>query len=119
MYDISIENISCYAFHGCLEEESIIGGYFSVDVHIECDLREAILSDNLLHTIDYTMIHQVVKNEMSIASKLIEHVAGRIAKQLIAESKRIKKVMVVIRKKNPPVNGFIADAIVRVELTSE
>ena len=32
MYKIYVENIRCYSYHGCLEEETVIGGNYVVDV---------------------------------------------------------------------------------------
>ncbi len=119
MYDISIEGINCYAYHGCLQEENRIGGNFSVDVHLNCDLSTAIESDELAQTIDYCFIHDVVREEMSITSKLIEHVAGRIAKRLLKEEERIAQVTVLVHKYNPPVNGFIGKASVRVSVQKD
>ena len=32
MYKIYVENIRSYSYHGCLEEETVIGGNYVVDV---------------------------------------------------------------------------------------
>ena len=81
-HTIKIEGIECYAYHGCLEEEAKIGGHFSVDVTLHLDLTKAIATDELSETADYVAIHNLVREQMNIRSKLIEHVAGRILQQL-------------------------------------
>ena len=35
---IRIEDIRCFAYHGCMEEEGVIGTVFSVDVELKADL---------------------------------------------------------------------------------
>lgn len=111
---LKIQNIECFAFHGCLEEESIIGGKFSVDIVIEYDFSKAFLTDALNDTIDYSIIYKIVTDEMMIASQLIEHVANRIRIKLIEKYSAIINLKVMVTKFNPPVNGFIEKVSVEV-----
>jgi len=111
---LKIEGISCYAFHGCMEEETRIGGHFSVDVIINMDLSIAVTTDQLSYTADYADIHTIVQKEMAIPSKLIEHVAGRIAFKIKEKYSGAEKISVFVSKFNPPVNGFIQKAVVEV-----
>lgn len=104
---ISVEGIECYARHGCLEEETLIGGLFSVDVHLEADLSEAIQSDNLSDTIDYVIVNKIVTEQMAIPSRLIEHVAGRIFRELKSAFAGVETITLKINKFNPPVNGNV------------
>ncbi len=113
---LHISNIECYSYHGCLKEESIIGGRFSVDVIILDDFSKAVLSDDLNDTADYVLIHQIVRDEMDIASQLIEHVSGRILKRLSDVYSKARNITVIIKKYNPPVNGQIGAAIFQVSL---
>ena len=81
-HSISVENIKLYAYHGCLEEEGLIGGQYSIDVFIETEFTEAAEKDDLSQTIDYVWVNQIVKEEMAIRSKLIETVGQRIINRL-------------------------------------
>ena len=110
---IKIEGIECYAYHGCLEEEAKIGGHFSVDVILHLDLTKAITTDELSETADYVVIHTIVREQMNIRSKLIEHVAGRILEQLKSKY-TTATIEVTVTKFNPPVNGQIKKASVIV-----
>lgn len=112
---ISIEGIECYAFHGCLEEEAVIGGYYLTDVYIHADVNRAFISDKLDDTVDYVMVHEVVRREMAVRSNLIEHVASRILNAIEREIKSHKKIQVRVTKINPPVNGQAGCASVLVE----
>jgi 7,8-dihydroneopterin aldolase/epimerase/oxygenase len=113
---LTIENIECHSYHGCLNEEAIIGGRFSIDVTIEADFTKAIETDELSYAADYVVIHNLVREEMNIPSKLIEHAAGRILKRLADTYRLSQNITVTIKKYNPPVNGSIGIAILKVSL---
>ncbi len=104
---ISFSNLSYYAYHGCLEEEAIIGGNFLVDINIFTDYSAAAKNDVLSLTVDYCDVHEIVKAQMMIRSKLIENVAYRIAEALKSKLKNIERVEVRVTKITPPVNGDV------------
>ena len=107
MGKIEVKNIRIYAFHGCLAEEAIIGSDYSVDVNVIADLSMAAISDNLEDTIDYVQINRIVKEEMKIRSKLLEHVAKRILDRIFLENNLVKEIRVCIAKLNPPIGGDV------------
>lgn len=109
---IKINNIKLYAFHGCLEEEALIGGNYIVDIEIFTDYSLAAKNDDLTKTVDYCDVYQIVKREMKIRSKLIEHAAERIANALKKEIDGIDKVNVQLTKIAPPVNGDVGSVSV-------
>ena len=113
---VTLENIQLYAYHGCLDEESLIGQNYRVDVYITTDYAEAAQTDDLSKTVDYAEVYAIVKREMAIRSKLIEHVARRICEALASEIKRIEKCEVKLTKYNPPVNGMVGNASVTWEI---
>ena len=104
---ISVEGIECYAYHGCMEEEAVIGQRYCVDVVFEFDFEKAIKTDNLEDTIDYSEVNKIVLTQMAIRSKLIEHVAGRIMAALEKKFPSVNNIKVAVTKFNPPVNGNI------------
>lgn len=107
MESIHLENMEFYAFHGCHKEERIVGGHFMVDLYVEADLSKPMESDDLNDTINYQAIYRIVKEQMSIKSHLLEHLAKRILDILHKEFPNIKKSFVKISKLNPPVGGKI------------
>jgi len=114
MSTITISNIRCYSFHGCLKEEAIIGAEYIVDISIETDTTEAERSDDLSKTVDYVDVFEIVKREMRVRSNLIEHVTKRIAETLLVEIIRIDEVRVCVTKIAPPLNGDVSQASVTV-----
>jgi len=111
---INVTGIKLYAYHGCLEEEAVIGANYIVDVCIETDFQKAERTDDLSETVDYVVVYNIVKSQMAIRSKLIEHVAGRIAEVLIRELPEMEKVNVTVTKLNPPMNGDVKEVSVTV-----
>ena len=111
---INVNGIKIYAFHGCLEEEAIIGGQYVVDVKIETDFSEAEISDDLTKTVYYVTVYNIVKAQMSIRSTLNEHAAGNIARALIKQIPAIQHVEVKVTKINPPMNGEVKEVSVMV-----
>jgi len=112
---IEVNGIKLYAFHGCLEEEAKIGGHYIVDVALTTDFQEAIETDDLTKTICYVDINTIVKEEMAIRSKLIEHVGGRIFQRIKNELENIHWLQVKIIKICPPINGDVANCTIVIE----
>lgn len=104
---ITVEGIKCYAYHGCLDEEAIIGGKYSVDVYVEADVSKSFETDNLHDTVDYSMITDIVLKEMAVRSKLIEHACKRVVDKLVLYIKEYEKISVRVTKFHPPVNGNV------------
>lgn len=102
---IQIENMEFYAYHGCYEEERVVGNRFIVDVQIETDLSRAAVTDSINDTLNYQMAYNTIKAEMSIKSHLLEHVAARILDKLYSTFSSIEKATVKVSKMNPPMGG--------------
>jgi dihydroneopterin aldolase len=68
-------------------------------------------SDQLVHAVDYVLVHAIVREEMAIPSALIEHVAARIMKRLKAQFSNVAHFTVSVTKYNPPVNGQLGEAV--------
>jgi len=109
---ILVTGIKCYAYHGCLEEEEIIGGNYIVDLEIETDFEKAASTDELSETVDYVDVYEIVKVQMGIRSKLIEHVAKRIHDSLKKEIPPIKSASVKVTKLNAPIPGDVQEVSV-------
>lgn len=104
---IVLENISIYAYHGCLEEESKIGSEYLLDLKVWGDFSKSALSDNLEDTIDYVLLCKIVKKEMHIRSKLLENVGKRILKSISDTLPKVKKAEIRISKINPPIGAHV------------
>lgn len=113
MATISVLGIRAYAYHGCLQEETKIGSDYEINVTIEYDIKQSSDSDDLRHTLDYVSINAIVMEEMSVASKLLEHVVVRILEKIIEKHPKISCAEVSVAKKNPPINGDVRQVVVK------
>tara|TARA_E500000075_G_scaffold128472_1_gene135141 strand:- start:27 stop:473 length:447 start_codon:yes stop_codon:yes gene_type:complete len=104
---ISVNNAWFYSFHGCLSEESIVGGEYLVNASVEFDTSAAEKDDSLERTVDYVAVYNAIKKEMDTPSKLLEVVVERIIFSINKLDKKIITVDVSIKKINPPVGGCV------------
>ena len=109
---IHVTGIKVYAYHGCLDEEARIGSDYQVDIELHTDFSVAAETDDLTLTIDYVTVNTVVKEEMAIRSKLIEHAGKRILDRLHADCPRLDRAVVTVAKMNPPINGNVTSVSV-------
>ena len=113
---IFLNRVRLYAFHGVAEQERSVGAWFTVSVRIQYNISRAMETDSVDDTISYADVLQVVKREMAQMSKLLEHVAGRIARAVIAEFPGVEAVKVTVVKENPPMGANCDGAGVEVEV---
>ncbi len=104
---IELVNMEFYAYHGCFREEQIIGNKFTVTLTVETDLDTPSVTDELGDAVNYQELYKLVKQEMEINSKLLEHVAKRIIVSIHDSFPVIKRITVAISKLNPPVGGKV------------
>ncbi len=111
---ISLEGMEFFAYHGCFSEEQIIGTRFVVDLYINTNTSEAEESDKLSKTINYQEVYLLVKEQMAIKSKLLEHVGRRILNAVLEIHPEIEFAEVKVSKMNPPLGGKIGNVSVRI-----
>jgi len=107
MSKITLENMEFHAFHGCLEHEQTLGNTFLVSVGMELDTSLAGKTDELEQTLNYQLVYDVLKREMEIRSKLIEHIGQRILDSILNSFPQISEVNVKLSKLNPPLGGKV------------
>lgn len=116
MGKVQLENIKAYAHHGCLQEETNIGSDYLVNVSVKTNLLKASISDQLKDTVDYVHINKIVKQEMAMPSKLLEHVAKRIIDRIFSELPTVEKAKISVSKINPPINGDVEKVTISLNL---
>lgn len=112
---IRLTNIRVFTNHGCLIEEAKIGSDYRVDLEIKADLRKSAETDELADTVDYVHLNRIVKEEMAIRSKLLEHVAKRIVVRVFEELPMVSRILLEVSKINPPIGGDVQQVTVVME----
>ena len=116
---IYLRNVRFHAFHGVLPQEGIVGNDYLVYLVLDYDFSSAMKTDDLQGTINYAEVYQKVREEMAVPSKLLEHVAGRIAHRLFSDFLEIQKLQLSITKVNPPMGADSDGAGVEVVLIND
>lgn len=108
---IRIKNAVFYAYHGAFQDEQNLGGRFEVDIDMYCDFGTAAKSDKLELTVDYEKVYADVKRLVEGKKYyLIEALAYKIADGILNDFDTVKKLVIRVRKNNPPVRG-VMDAV--------
>lgn len=104
-----------HAFHGCLEFEQQLGNTFVVSISMELNTDQAGKTDNLDDTLNYQLVYDVVREQMEIQSKLIEHLGQRILDSVFERFPQITKLNVKLSKQNPPLGGKVERVTIELE----
>ena len=112
MGKIILNEIRVYAFHGCMEEEKKIGSDYIVNLEVETDMINPAKTDDIVDAVDYVSLNKIVKEEMSVSSKLLEHVAQRIIDRVLKKFSEVESVVVSVAKQNPPIGGDVGEVCV-------
>ena len=109
---VHLKGVECYAYHGCMAEEALVGTKFITDVTIAFDFTQAAREDNLALTADYVTIANIIHHEMAIRSNVIEQVLMRIVRAIEAHYPGHNGLKVCVKKLNPPAGYQVPEVAV-------
>lgn len=92
----------------------LIGSDYRVDLEVSTDLSKPAVSDQLSETVDYVHLNNIIKEEMTVRSNLLEHVAKRIIDRILTEIPEVSEVEVEVSKINPPIGGDVESVSVKL-----
>ena len=111
---IRLEGLRFRALHGVMPQERQVGGDFLVTLRVGYPLATAMVSDDVKDTLDYAALYRLVEREMLLPSKLLEHVAGRIAEAIEKAFPQVSSIDLTLTKLNPPMGADCQGASVEV-----
>lgn len=112
---IGLQAMRFYAYHGVLPQERQVGNYFTVEIEIWADVSKSLTSDALEDTLSYADLYTIIREEMTLPSKLLEHVVGRIARRLFASFAQIDRMIISLKKDNPLFPGELRSSSFTLE----
>ena len=104
---VKVENLKIYAFHGCMDEEKVIGSDYIINMKAMCLVGEKVFNDDITQTVDYVDLARIAKREMAVRSKLLEAVIKRIIDASFKEIDSLEELYVSVSKINPPINADV------------
>ena len=102
---IFLEDLRLFARHGVAEQERQVGNEYRVDVRLRTDIARAARTDDVADTVNYAEVYYLIRREMDCPSCLLEHVAGRMCRSLLAQFPTVSEVQLTLRKRNPPMGA--------------
>jgi len=115
MGSIALEQLEFFAYHGVSSEERKIGNRYSVNLMVKMNFSGTKRDDSIIHTVDYEKLYRIVKSEMKIPTKLLEHLAYRMVRRVFVKFPEVSAVEVQVSKFNPPIGGTCHKATVTVK----
>lgn len=111
---VRLNNMEFFGRHGCLEQEQRDGNWFRVDLAYDYDMRKAARTDALEDAVDYSQIYELIREEMDIPARLLEHLASRILDRITDRFPMIEYAELTVTKRNPPLDGRVESTSVTV-----
>lgn len=100
---IFIKNLQVYGNHGLLPEETSLGQIFLVSVDMFADVGAASRTDDIAAAIDYREVARFIIDFVEGRTfKLLETLADRLARDLLAAFPGMEQVTVEIQKPQAP-----------------
>lgn len=116
---VTLNNVRFHAFHGVLPQETAVGADFVVNLRLGYDISRAIQTDDVGDTLNYAEVYELVKHQMDVPSKLLEHVAGRIVDAVRKAYPAITSIDLELTKLNPPMGADCRGAGVEIHLIND
>lgn len=100
-YQVGLEDVRFYAYHGLFSEERVLGNWFVISVQVSKNL-DSISFEDIDQTFDYGLIYSICKEVMTEPVDLLETVAASIANRLKQTFDDLSSYEVHICKEQPP-----------------
>jgi len=111
---IHLRGLEFYAYHGALPEEQVLGQKFLIDMDLFSDLSKAGSSDQVVDTIHYGEVYQVIKacvtqDKYQLIERLAEEITRRVLERFSCTSVRVE-----VHKPQAPIPGIFKDVSVEM-----
>lgn len=111
---LTITGLRLTGYHGVFEQERRDGQVFIVDLEVTLDTTRAAQTDDVAHTLDYSvLLAEVAKRVTGEPVNLIETLAEDIA-QIALHHEEAQAVTVTVHKPDAPVGQLVSDIAVTI-----
>jgi dihydroneopterin aldolase len=108
--DIFIEGLEVYGHHGVADEEKVLGQRLLYDVRLTIDHCPAAYTDDVMDTVDYTEVMDVIVDVVTTKSySLLERLAQMSAEAILRKFP-VDEVWIQVTKPHPPVAMALSSA---------
>ncbi|ACO45124.1 dihydroneopterin aldolase [Deinococcus deserti] len=118
MSRVVLEGLEFHARHGVYDTEAVLGARFVVDVELHYSFAD--IGDDLSEAVNYAVVYAAVKEEVTQQRhQLIEVLAASIARRLLRDEPRLRRVLVRVHKPFAPLPGVFRDVYAELNLEQE
>jgi dihydroneopterin aldolase len=100
-YQVGLEEVRFFAYHGLFPEERIVGNWFILTVQVAKKV-ESISFTTIDQTFDYGVIYCICQEAMAEPVDLLETIASQIANRLKQTFEDLSSYEIHIWKEQPP-----------------
>lgn len=116
---IYIKGARFHAYIGVDEQEQVVGNEYVADLRLRYPISNAILTDDVSHTINYAEVYDLIRKVISRKAKLLEHTAGMMVQELGRAFPKIESIDLKLTKLNPPMGADCEGAGVELHLIND
>ena len=116
---IYLRDLHFHAYHGVEPQERKVGNDYLLSLRLQYPIDAAMLSDNVLDTVNYADVYRIAEQEMQVPSNLRERVAYRMADRIFRRFAFVEAVDIQLTKLNPPMGTNQGGAGVEVHLIND
>lgn len=104
---IELERMEFHAPHGCYDLEKVVGNRFQIDLAMDVEVGDMPATDELLKSVNYLSVYELVSEVVRIPSNTLENVAWRILEAVNSTFTQIVTSTVKVSKLAPPLGGKV------------
>lgn len=105
---VVLKGLTFHARHGVYAEEAVFGARFIVDTELYYNFMD--IPDELAKAVNYAEVYALIERLVTQERfDLIEALAGRIARELLAAQPLLTAVLVRVHKPHAPLAGVFED----------
>ena len=116
---IYLRDLHFHAYHGVEPQERKVGNDYLLSLRLQYPIDAAMLSDNVLDTVNYADVYRIAEQEMQVPSNLLERVAYRMADRIFRRFAFVEAVDIQLTKLTPPMGTNQGGAGVEVHLIND
>ncbi len=117
-WQIKLENVIFFSFHGLFSEERILGNEFTLSVSVDRISNESI-SVNLEQSIDYGVLYSICSEVMQKPVDLLETICEQIVEQIQLVCSDYILIEISVTKCHPPLGQISGQSTVKLSVSKD
>ena len=118
VWQIKLDHLKFFSFHGLFPEERILGNEFTLSVSVDRISNEQF-SDNLQQSIDYGVLYSICAEVMQKPVDLLETICEQIIFKIQEICPDYQLIEISVTKNHPPLGQMDGNSTVKLSVTKD